>query len=227
MKKMKKEYKENVVIAVVGAGGKTSLILHYSGLLNRRGIPVLITTTTHMYAPKEGFYREGQYKEIKEALGQKKIVWVGEPTGDGKKIKGVSGGFLEELCTLPATVFIEADGAKHFPCKVPAEWEPVIPENADIVIGVAGLDCLGKSLSDGCFRAELAAELLHTDITHRITEKDLAELLSHPKGTKKGVPAKAEYIVVLNKCDLPGAAEAGKRIQSLLLEKGCNKVILR
>lgn len=219
--------KDETVISVVGAGGKTSLILYASGYLNSQGLPVVITTTTHMYKPQEGFYGEGRLEEIKKALEQKKTVWVGEPAEDEKKIKGVSKAFLKEVVSLGAPVFIEADGAKHFPCKVPAEWEPVIPEETKLVIGVAGLDCLGKSLSDGCFRAELAAKLLHTDTEHRMTKEDLAELLLHPQGMKKGVSAGMDYAVVLNKCDLPGAREAGEGVRELLWRKGFKKVILK
>lgn len=219
--------KNKRVISVVGAGGKTSLVLYGSQYLNSQGLPVVITTTTHMYKPSEGFYGEGQLEDIKAAIGQKKTVWAGEPARDERKIKGVSEAFLKEIISLGAPVFIEADGAKHFPCKVPAEWEPVIPEETELVIGVAGLDCLGKSLSEGCFRAELAAELLHTDTEHRMTEEDLAELLLHPQGTKKGVSAGMDYAVVLNKCDLPGAREAGERVRELLRQKGFTKVILK
>ena len=55
---------------------------------------------------------------------------------------------------------IEADGARHLPCKSPAEHEPALLSSSDLVIGVTGLSALGQPLGKGCFRAERAAELL-------------------------------------------------------------------
>lgn len=43
---------------------------------------------------------------------------------------------LEELRGLSDVLLIEADGAKRLPLKVPEEWEPVIPELVDLLIGV-------------------------------------------------------------------------------------------
>lgn len=218
--------KGKTIISVVGAGGKTSLILHYAGILEKKGSPAVITTTTHMYRPTGSCYGEGQMEEIKRELSRGKTVWVGERAEDQKKIKGVSNDFLRELFKLGADVLIEADGAKRFPCKVPAVHEPVIPVETKIVIGVAGLDCLGRSLLEGCFRSELVAELLGTDVEHCMGEEDLAYILTHPLGTKKGIPPGAEYGVVLNKCDLPGNQKKGERVRRLLAERGCREVVL-
>lgn len=222
---MKNRKEKESIIAVVGAGGKTSLIMLIAKWLHNKGAKVIITTTTHMYEPAGGYYREGQLEEIKKQLDEGHIVWVGEPAKENK-IAGVSEGFLEKLFALDAMVVIEADGARHFPCKVPAEHEPVIPENTKLVIGVAGLDCLGRPLEEVCFRPELAAGLLETDIRHCMTETDLIKLLLHPQGTKKGIPAEAEYMVVLNKADLPGVRDAGERIKKELLQRGCECMVL-
>lgn len=225
MCRMKNRKEKEGIIAVVGAGGKTSLIMLLAQWLLKKGSRVIITTTTHMYEPEEGYYREGQFEEIIKQLDEGHIVWVGEPAKENK-ITGVSDDFLERLFALDAAVLIEADGARHFPCKVPAEHEPVIPENTKLVIGVAGLDCLGRPLEEVCFRPELAAGLLETDIRHCMTEADLMKLLLHPQGTKKGIPAEAEYMVILNKADLPGARDAGERIKKELLQRGCECMVL-
>lgn len=218
------ENKNGNLISIVGAGGKTSLLLYFGEMLKNRGKPVVITTTTHMYKPDGSWYRESQIEEIKEKLRKGELVWAGEPAGDDKKIRGFSEEAFKELCAAAfeagAWVLAEADGAKHFPCKMPAEHEPVIPDETTVVIGVAGLDCLGRSLREGCFRAELAAELLKTDTDHIMTEENLASILISPEGTKKGIPSQAEYVIILNKSDLPGAYEKGMRVREILREKG-------
>lgn len=55
---------------------------------------------------------------------------------------------LEELRGLSDVLLIEADGAKRLPLKVPEEWEPVIPELVDLLIGVVGMDALGEPDSE-------------------------------------------------------------------------------
>ena len=66
---------------------------------------------------------------------------------------------LEELKELCDVMLVEADGAKHHPVKVPAEWEPVIPACADLVISVIGLDCLGQPISQSAYRMERTSEI--------------------------------------------------------------------
>ena len=53
---------------------------------------------------------------------------------------------------------IEADGARRLPCKVPESWEPVIYQKSTRVLAVYGLDAVGKSFREACFRPGLAAE---------------------------------------------------------------------
>lgn len=225
VQRMENREERKDIIAVVGAGGKTSLIMLLARWFLKEGRRVIITTTTHMYEPPEGYYREGQLEDIIRELEKSNKVWVGEPAKENK-ITGVSEEFLEKLFALDAVVLIEADGARHLPCKVPAEHEPVIPKEVKKVIGVAGLDCLGKPLEEVCFRWELAAGLLKTDRGHRMTEKDLIRLLLDSQGMKKGIPAGADYMVVLNKADLPGVRDAGERIKKALLQKGCECMVL-
>lgn len=218
--------KENSVISVVGAGGKTSLLLHLKKAAESRGQPAIITTTTHMYRPGELFYTGEQKEEIEALLDQKKAVWVGEEAEDKRKIKGVAEELLREISKKAVYTLIEADGARHFPCKVPAEHEPVIPKETNLVIGTAGLDCLGRPLREVCFRAELAAGYLGMDTQGILTEEGLADILAASWGAKKALPPGAAYGVVLNKCDLQGAREAGERVRQLLWQRGIDTVVL-
>lgn len=57
--------------------------------------------------------------------------------------------------------WIEADGAKRLPLKAPGEWEPVIPEFVDLVIGVVGMDALGepiRKIATGRRKSQLSSE---------------------------------------------------------------------
>ena len=75
-------------------------------------------------------------------------------------------------------VFLEADGAKHFPCKAPAEQEPVLLPQSDIVLAVAGLSALGHPLKECCFRLEQACMLLGVPPEACLTPELLAQLLA-------------------------------------------------
>ena len=60
------------------------------------------------------------------------------------KISGPEKEILEKLPGFCDLLLVEADGSRRRPLKVPAVHEPVIPSFADMVVGVIGLDCIGK-----------------------------------------------------------------------------------
>jgi probable selenium-dependent hydroxylase accessory protein YqeC len=124
------------------------------------------------------------------------------------------------LCKQAADlILIEADGAKNLPCKVPAAHEPVIPEAADIVIGVIGMDTPGKRLGEICFRKAETMTFLGTDENHIMTIDDMAAILTSPLGTMKGVGEK-KYIIVLNKCDDIHRKTLAADLRKVLVQKG-------
>lgn len=121
-------------------------------------------------------------------------------------------------------VLAEADGAKHYPCKVPLETEPVIPKESDIVIGVAGMDALGQPLSKACFRIGQAKALLGVSEDHLLTEADMARILLSDRGTRKNAGDRAYYIV-LNKCCGAALRERAGLVRQMLEEAGERHVV--
>lgn len=150
-------------------------------------------------------------------------VQIGE-TAPGNKRKPANCMCVSDYAALADVVLIEADGAKCLPCKVPAEKEPVIPDECDIVIGVMGIDTLGQPLEEICFRRELAMELLNVEEEHRMTAEDMAEILASDRGTRKGV-GNRDYYVVLNKCDDKQRMRQGEKIRELLARVGIEKIV--
>ena len=68
------DYEKYPVIAVVGGGGKTSLIYRLTDELIDKGKRVIITTTTHMAGESElPFARGGGCSQGKRTSGQRKI----------------------------------------------------------------------------------------------------------------------------------------------------------
>lgn len=157
------------LIAAVGAGGKTTLIYELAYELRRQGRRVAVTTTTHMH-------EEGRYG----------FTPIGIPCGDGK-IRGSSSYAPCELLKEYDTVLVEADGSRRLPFKVPAEHEPVLPENVDLVIGVAGASAVGGTFQEKCCRYELACRQFGVRPEDKIELHHLEEALKSSWGQKKNV----------------------------------------
>ena len=122
------DYEKYPVIAVVGGGGKTSLIYRLTDELIDKGKRVIITTTTHMAGESElPFARGGDAVRVKELLEKERYVIAAEYEEDTGKYASLAEEKLEELRELCDVMLVEADGARHHPVKVPEKWEPVIP----------------------------------------------------------------------------------------------------
>lgn len=209
------------VVSIVGAGGKTTLMHTLAAFCADFGKKSVLTTTTHILRPKQ-FSTAYTKEQLAHFFKQHLIVAAGEDAPEGKlRMSGQMP--VSDYQKAADFVWIEADGAKHLPCKVPLKTEPVIPKESDIVIGVAGMDALGKPLGEVCFRKKKAMELLGVGQSHRITEEDLARILFSEQGTRKDVGSRAYYIV-LNKCDDAKLRECAGRIRKRLLRAGAEHV---
>ena len=170
-------------VAVVGAGGKTSLVKTLAAELSAMGRRVIITTTTKMHPPEDRALLCESVEALRTMLFQKSPVWAGIYYNE-HKIEGLPVP-LPTLSALADHVLIEADGAKKLPLKmIDAAHEPVIPPETDAVIAVAGLDGIGKPLSETVHRPALACEALGCSMEHVITPEDAARLLElcyHPE----------------------------------------------
>lgn len=146
------------IIAVVGAGGKTTYIKKIAKEYLAQGKRVFVTTTTHMMKEIDTLCTDDADEIIKE-LQRKKYVMAGNDCG--QKIQALSEKTYDKVCEYADVVLIEADGSKHMPVKFPAEHEPVIPENATHIIVICGLHALGKPLNRVAHRLELVKKCLN------------------------------------------------------------------
>lgn len=195
----------NKVIAVVGGGGKTTLIYELAKELAANGKQVIITTTTHMMKP----LAEEEQKGIR-IIG---IPCEEEP----EKIKGLPESEYQKLKEQCDVLLVEADGSKKKPLKVPAEHEPVIPKDAKLVIGIAGASAIGQTIELCCHRKEQVSEVLGVGKAHVITEEDVAAILKSSQGQRKNVTG--EYRMVIGQADLlnENQKENLSKIQGIIL----------
>lgn len=204
---------KNKVIAVIGAGGKTTLIHHLAKELASSNKKVIITTTTHMFLPKEYGVLEENKNLLLTQLSKTNIAVAGIPSKEAEgKMTKTSDTFYQWMKTVSDYILVEADGSKRLPIKVPASHEPVLPIDTNTVIIVAGLSSLNHPLKEKCHRHEIGADLLNTTPEHIISPKDIADLIVKGYYNNISLPQK----IVLNQCDTTEfLAESNQIIQHL------------
>lgn len=207
-------------ICLVGGGGKTTVMYELAAAWAACGCKVLVLTSTHILQPADGSFA-ADAAAVHNLWQQRRYAVIGTPELDTGKLTAPLQSVYEALKLQADVILCEADGSRHHPCKVPAEYEPVILPDSDIVLAVAGMDALGNSLAQACQRPQLAAELLNCSLDSVINEQMLAALLLSEQGARKNVGTRGFYIV-LNKCDLISAAQQ-EEILRLLVGEGIDE----
>ena len=201
-------------ICLVGGGGKTTVMYELAAVWAASGRKVLVLTSTHILCPADGSFA-ADVPAVQDLWQQGRYAVIGTSELATGKLTAPPQDLYNELQAQAEVILCEADGSRHHPCKVPAEHEPVLLPDSDIVLAVAGMDALGCSLAQACQRPQLAAALLGCDAEKIINAQMLDALLLSEQGARKNVGARAYYIV-LNKCDLIKAAQQEEMRQHLL-----------
>ena len=163
------------VTALIGGGGKTTLLYALAEELRGRG-RVIVCTSTHIRMPEQYPLMTGDAEALRVALDKENVVCAGTPAEDGKLTAPAAS--FEELSALADYVLLEADGAKGLPLKAHAGHEPVIPANAQRVVLVVGADGFGKPIDKVCHRPALYAERAGAPIDAVVTPKIAARLIA-------------------------------------------------
>lgn len=209
------------VISLVGGGGKSTLLRYLATCFAECGMRAAVMTTTRMGMPDHLCMDiEACHERWQAGL----YAAIGRPLENGKL------GAPEEelLCAVleqADAVIVEADGSRMLACKAPAEHEPVILPQSDIVIGVMGVEVLGHPVQDVCHRPEYVCALLGCEMDHCLTTQDMAVIFVSEKGTRKNVGAR-DFYAVINKCDDTQRIEDGRRILEALKARGQTAAVL-
>lgn len=235
------------LVAVVGGGGKTSLLFALAKTLPGK---VVITTTTRIFAAQMSlatavvqFNHKGakdtKKTGMKDEFGAEmsrllaqydSCLVVGEVVGD--KAYGVPPELPGQLLARPDVdfVLVEADGSRMRPIKAPAEHEPVIPPESTLVVPVVGIDALDSALGEIAHRPEIAARILTLapeDIDHySLDAADIATLLIDQTGGLKAVPPNAEVIVLINKVETAVQLQSAYKIAHYVLQQSRIKRVI-
>ena len=174
MKKLKDIWslKRGEAVWLVGAGGKTGtlnrLARNFSyqqviytsttALLRPAGLPhrlAICSSRAEFFAALTSYRCQQKSEILVPAVSQIKR-WPGDKKK--RKIKGLPVDWITSAVErFPGLLFlIEADGAGNRACKAPAEWEPVLPANPEVLLLVQGLSGAGKPIgSRVCHRADI------------------------------------------------------------------------
>ncbi len=163
------------VVAVIGGGGKTSLLLRLSDELKEKG-RVILCATAKMFPPEGMELVAPHLPEIEAAFAFQNPVCVGVRTSEGKITLDLQ--HIGLLRSVASYVLCEADGSKGLPLKAHALHEPVIPAEADRVICVVGIDGIGQQITQSAHRPELYAALLNVEQEHIVTPQDAARVIA-------------------------------------------------
>ena len=213
------------ITALVGGGGKTTLMLRLARELVEGGARVIVTPTTHIFPP-EGIPtgNPANAQEVSRALLLEPLLCLGKPAEGGKLTAPDLS--MAMLCQLADYVLVEADGAKRLPLKAPDAHEPVIPREARLIVAVAGLDGAGKPIREAAFRPALYAAICEKSEQEAVTPRDIARVLAHPNGQRKSIPKGARFAVLLNKADDEPLQATAREIAAELEQYAIERVVI-
>ena len=164
------------ITALVGGGGKTTLMYTLAEELKSRG-RVIICTSTKIRLPEQYLTLFGASEDdITAAFQTNAILCVAEKTAEEKLCAPLLP--FGTLAQLADYVIVEADGAKCLPLKAHASHEPVIPEEAQRVVMVMGIDGIGKPIAEVCHRPSLYAQLAHVSESDTVTPELAARVVN-------------------------------------------------
>jgi molybdenum cofactor cytidylyltransferase len=227
--------REGEMVSLIGAGGKTTTLLHLAKELRDTGKKVLVTTTTKIFKPSRPhvdrlFIVEDVDALLREAakLDPPLIIGAGSKL-DHDKLIGLPAGWLDDTATSKhfAAVLVEADGAASRLFKVPSEIEPVVPDATGLTIWILSIKVLGKPLdATSVHRAERAAALSGVPLGTPVTEQLILNLARHPEGCLKGIPPASRKSAMINQADSPEELERAKKLGTALVQLDFDRVVV-
>ena len=217
------------ITAIIGSGGKSTLLKTLSLELMRSGGRVLLCTTTHMF-PVAGVPWDGSSRRLGDApwkpgalhtpgctceacagLVRGRICQAGVLDPQTGKLSSPAAP-LDQLAQRFDYVLAEADGSKRLPLKAHAAWEPVIPAATANVVWVVGASGLGKPINEAVHRPELFCERCGCEPTDIATPERVAQVLNAEMQALKLSTAR----VMLNQVDTLADSTIADRFQAAL-----------
>src|SRR6266581_7774359 len=196
------------LIAITGAGGKTTTMYTLADELAQRGKRVITTTTTQIFYPEPGetdtLIVEADtpmlLQKIRAAWQHQHRITVAGTLLRTDKLAGLQPDQPYELLMKSGAdvVIVEADGARHRMIKAPAEHEPVVPPQTNVALLMMNAEAINQPLSaELAHRSERVAAVVGISQGEMLTPDRVARLMTSEQGGMKGVPERAEVYVLI------------------------------
>jgi probable selenium-dependent hydroxylase accessory protein YqeC len=196
------------LIALVGAGGKTTTMYTLADELAQRPARVITTTTTNIYVPRAGETdtlivasdAPTLIKMVQAAWKEHRRITVASKVVGAGKIGGLEPAQAYELLSRAGAqaVIVEADGARHAMVKAPTAHEPVVPAQTNVALLLMSAAAVGQPLGAAvAHRPERVAAVLGIEQGDILSPALLARLMMGEEGAMKNIPATAQVYLLL------------------------------
>ena len=193
------------VVAFIGAGGKTSLMVGLGYELAEAGWRVLATTTTKLSTDQLDLFpctmaAHAASQSISQALTEHQFVLLHEQIRSGH-VHGPPREWTRQLLDSVDSdvLLVEADDAAGKPFKAPFADEPQVPLETSLVISVASLRALGLPLdNEHIYNPAAMIERYGFVENSPVKSPWLAQVLRDEELGLRGLPAQARVIIFLN-----------------------------
>lgn len=209
------------LVAIVGGGGKSTLLFRLGEELAAAGRKVILTTTTKMGRNQANLVSTICWSADTDcavnALEKPGPVML-LTDGDDHKITGPPPEIVDRLFATSGAdfVIVEADGSHGRPLKAPAPHEPVVPSATTTVAILMGIDAIGGRLDETVHRVEVAGRFTGLPGEHLLTPGDCAAIITHPDGALRVTPQGSRVVVGITKvssdADRLAAAEVARHL---------------
>jgi len=200
------------ITAVIGGGGKTSLLRALGEELSEHASVLLCTTTK--IRPFPGIPTLYTREELVRAEGR--LLCMGTQLENGKlTAPAVSMG---ELAKRFDYILVEADGSAGRPMKAHAPHEPVIPPESGDVILVLGASGFGRKIADAAHRPERYAplaggreeDLITPAAAARVIEREGLHLRIFVNQAETALPEARQFAALMSCPVLLGSIQKGE-----------------
>jgi len=192
-------------VALIGGGGKTSLLFQLGKEFVNQYKKVLLTTITKSgpskNIPMTLSGSNGNISLLQLFKSQNPVYLLREQIR-GDKYQGISAVQLESFLPDADVTLFECDGSRNLPLKAHSEWDPVVPGFATHVIIVIGADVINTKLKDRkVHRPEIFKSLWSIDDATVIDIELITEVVTSQKGYLSKIPSSIPTIYFVNKAD--------------------------
>jgi len=209
--------------AVMGAGGKATLMKRLVRELLDARLPVVVTSTTNLHslggdgAPAlllSGEGRERVHEAAAQWAARGAVVWV-EKKLPRNMFRGLPPAQVEALHAQGGglVLVVKADGARKRLIKAPGGGEPLIPRGATHCVVVLGLAAIGEpATADVVHRPERVRAVAGLAPGETIEARHLAALAGHPESYPSRLPPGAQRVLYLSHCTGPESLRRAQEV---------------